>query len=123
MHFEHPDHHHLLVHVDDDSELVDQRAGATLQVRIRDIDHPETDTTVDAEVVYVDDGDLYVASWYYDGMIRRRVNRDGDPTTQYLKPGDDGYRETSLLPPDANAVWKPNDPRMEQGGARPSERE
>lgn len=123
MHVDHPDHHHLLVEVEDDTDLVDQPAGATLEVRIRDIEHPDADTTVDAEVVYVADGDLYVASWYYDGMVRRRVNRDGDPTTWYLKSGDEGYRETSLVPPDATTVWEPSTPRTRQGGARPSERE
>lgn len=123
MHIEHPDHHHLLVHVEDDTELIDQRADATLRVRIRDIEHPEADTTVDAEVVYVADGDLYVASWYYDGQVRRRVNRNDDPTTRYLKAGDEGYRETTLMPPDATSLWKPDVPQTEEGGARPSERD
>lgn len=121
MQVERPDRRHLLVTVEDDNELTDQASGSTIRIQISEIDHPEAATTVDADIVYAANHDLYVASWYYDGIVRRRENRSDDPQTRYLTPGDDEYSETELAPPNATTLWTPNIPRESQGGAQPDE--
>lgn len=121
MQVERADRQHLRITVEDDDELADRASGSTIRVRIRELAHPETDATVDADIVYVADRDLYVASWYYDGILRRRANRADDPQTRYYRPGDEGYDETGLAPPGATVLWKPKFPRDGQGGARPDE--
>lgn len=121
MQVEQPDRQHLLITVEDEDELTDQAPGSTLRVRVREIAHPEAATTVDADIAYVANQDLYVASWYYDAIVRRRVNRADDPLTWLDSPGDAGYRETALAPPDATIVWTPNLPWGRAGGVRPHE--
>lgn len=123
MQVERADRQHLRITVEDDDELADWASGSSIRVRIRELDHPDADATVDADIVYAADRDLYVASWYYDGIVRRRVNRAEDPRTRYHRPGDEGYDETSLAPPGATVLWRPKLPRDGQGGARPDERD